>query len=211
MKKVKLKNFKKEIDSFYDSLDRQIKENFNSAIVCQKGCAYCCSKSECYAFMVEAAYVVSHLNHFARNLKHYIAEKIDLFDREFNRRGLSGSRPVQSGILNDYNTLLPPCPFLKDNECVIYEARPMICRAYISHSIDECRGFAKPHIMEIEKFNNFISAKRKTLRSISISFEEENGLSLKTDNYISLLPRWIGFAKNQFYLVAPRGKKVVIL
>ena len=208
MRKFRIPEIKKKIEKFYDELEHQINRDFDSAIVCKKGCAYCCQRSECYAFSVEAAIAAAYLNGLSKRTRQKISERIEIFDKEFMKKGLQGM-DLRNGIPLQYETLLPPCPFLIEKACAIYEVRPMICRAFISHSVLECAGMTKPKIMEIENFQKFMAEKKHELEKISSSFDRQVGIP-SNGSYIALLPRWIISHKNMFYLAIPKKGKTLI-
>lgn len=54
---------------------------------------------------------------------------IDLNDKEY--KILKNLKPdLKTDDFGVLHIIQPPCPFLEDHRCTIYEARPMICRLY---------------------------------------------------------------------------------
>lgn len=105
------------LEKFYEFLDKSIPEAY-PAPTCKRGCSYCC-------------YVgVQISGPEAKYIEHKTGHKI---------------RSLETGVcdLNERR----PCPFLKDNECSIYEYRPSVCRAFLSFSpVSHCQE-RTPHLM----------------------------------------------------------------
>jgi len=69
---------------------------------CKKGCSTCCEYSEIGISIIEAEYI-------NKNIKHSFS---------FQR---------YPSISKEHNN---PCPFLINNQCSIYDFRPLVCRTY---------------------------------------------------------------------------------
>lgn len=79
---------------------------------CRKGCSWCCHQK---------VYAVTHEFLFLG----------DYVNRHF-------SKETKMGILERSHSEAP-CPFLENGSCLIYEARPMACRIYLSSSEKACK------------------------------------------------------------------------
>lgn len=100
----------------YEFADKIWARHYGDMVVCKRGCSHCC-----------------HVN---VNLTTYEAEYIAV-NAKLEAPDLSPSKK------GDYTN--QPCPFLKDNECSIYEFRPMACRAFGTiDSADYCADKSYP-------------------------------------------------------------------
>lgn len=87
-----------------DELCRRILREFPDAIVCRAGCDGCCRHLS--LFPVEGMVLTMAL------------EKLPLEQRERIRRRAAQTSPDG------------PCPLLHENLCLLYDARPIICRTH---------------------------------------------------------------------------------
>lgn len=88
----------------------------NTYSACRKGCSHCCYQAVPIANF-EARYIGEHIKTPHVGLKH------------------SNPRDVMS--FSDQT----PCPFLANDECIIYEFRPLTCRTHVNFDRDNywCR------------------------------------------------------------------------
>lgn len=97
-------------------------------VSCKKGCAWCCHQ-EVYAisheFLYLNAYVQKHLSE---------EEGLAVLERAREKAMISMNRPVEEQL-----KIRSACPFLDSGSCMVYEARPMACRIYLSASEPSCR------------------------------------------------------------------------
>lgn len=91
----------KRMRKLYTWVDKLWNKGFKDAVVCKRGCSHCCYVNVSIT-AYEALYIEETTGHKITNGEH-------------KKRG-------------DYT--LTPCHFLKDNECSIYESRPMACRVF---------------------------------------------------------------------------------
>lgn len=95
-----------------------------SNVDCMKGCGFCCHQS---VFMLpyEAFYLVK---------KH----KDLITGEQFKQRILDKDAITSQMKVNEFLTYTKPCPFLVDNVCSVYDARPMACRLFLSKKVKSC-------------------------------------------------------------------------
>lgn len=97
-------------------------------VSCKKGCAWCCHQ-EVFAVTHEFLY----LNEFVE--KHMtVAEQNAVLERAREKVKISMNKSVEEQL-----KIRSACPFLESGSCMVYEARPMACRIYLSASESSCR------------------------------------------------------------------------
>jgi Fe-S-cluster containining protein len=92
-----------------DSLAARLTKRYRPHLVCRAGCSGCCGH-DLSAFEVEADTVRTALQALPAELRQRLAKQA----REVQERNAKGE--------------LVACPLLVNNRCLIYEARPIICR-----------------------------------------------------------------------------------
>lgn len=98
-------------------------------IACRMGCAFCCYiPVECTEQEARLAYEASDPS------------------------------AVREAISSRGDTNFESCPFLRDNQCTVYEVRPLACRQYTSVSAMDC---AKAHFERDDKAK--IGTDRRTM------------------------------------------------
>lgn len=138
------KNLLSKVEELTCKINTTYKENIN----CKAGCSSCCLKFK--LFPVEADYIKNYLQHLDKRRVQDINENI------------AASKESDS------------CPFLINQLCMIYEARPIICRTHGSPIIfsfeDEKRVDTCPknsfkglklngeNVIDIEKLNSILVA-----------------------------------------------------
>lgn len=113
----------------YESQLNQVSEMINSYfarqkdyIKCKRGCSLCCSNSYYPASELEWRYLKKGIENYFSNADieelHKKVWQIHKDRQEFTK---------QNANSDDFSYV---CPFLKNNECSIYEYRPLVCRAH---------------------------------------------------------------------------------
>lgn len=111
-----------------DSIER--KEGLTHKIECSMGCSYCCY-SQVSLTPPEVVLIGSFIK------ENYSLSKTDALMKKANKNiRLTMGKSADERIDLWEKT---PCIFLDDDVCSIYEARPLICRAWHSLSADQCR------------------------------------------------------------------------
>lgn len=104
-------------------------------IACEKGCAACCTRNVTMTAL-EGEIILRFINE--EKMERWFAEKIranrpqhrpKMSTNDFARACLQG-REVDFGEVCNQE----PCPFLEENICLIYPARPFSCRMMISET-----------------------------------------------------------------------------
>jgi len=130
---VSVENLKAAIGAMYEAIDGLLEAFLQRAgsdgkpSECKKGCAFCCFQP------------VFALTHEMLYLKDFIRQS---FPPEKQTQFIDLSREKSLLTLNkpleEQQAVKKACPFLKDNSCSVYEARPMACRIYLSSSVRSC-------------------------------------------------------------------------
>jgi Fe-S-cluster containining protein len=143
-----------ELDAYGDKLRARYREH----IVCREGCSGCCSLRSVFA--VEACSMFIHVYSMP-------AEK---------RRTLFGITALEP-LASDAAVC---CPFLLDDRCLVYDARPVICRTHgypllVEGKVDYCpKNFAALRTIESDFILDLDALNTRQAR-INIAFIKENG------------------------------------
>lgn len=95
---------------------------------CKKGCSWCCHQ-EVFAVSHEFLFLNAYVK---RNFTGGGREKI--LEQARKKVLLSMNRSVEEQL-----QIRAACPFLDSGACMVYEARPMACRIYLSSSEPSCK------------------------------------------------------------------------
>lgn len=122
------------IRALYSAIDELLEAFLQRAgaegqpVSCKKGCAWCCHQ-EVFAitheFLYLNEYVQKHLSEVERD---------DVLVRAQEKVKISMNLSVEEQL-----KIRSACPFLQSGSCMVYEARPMACRIYLSASEPSCR------------------------------------------------------------------------
>jgi len=125
-----------QLVSHVDTVFDQMKNRYPDCITCHVGCSDCC-----YALfdltLIEAMYIKDKfLSLLDDNKRRTILEKADLADRKIHVIKRKAFKASQEGrnekdIMLDIAREKIPCPLLnEDNQCALYDHRPVTCRIY---------------------------------------------------------------------------------
>jgi len=117
------------------SLHRRIDELFvyslnasGQKIDCRSGCSFCCY------FKVDAQ------PHEIFRLVDFLRERfMDQDIAEIKAKAEANSKKTVNMSAEQQMTTNIPCPLLKDDKCICYEARPIMCRKHHSRDVSLCR------------------------------------------------------------------------
>jgi Fe-S-cluster containining protein len=122
------------ITQLYQSIDELLESFLQRSAAegqladCKKGCAWCCHQ-EVFAVTHEFLFLNDYVK---RNFSGAVREKILEQARKKVMRSMHLSVEEQLQIR-------VRCPFLDSGACLVYEARPMACRIYLSTSEPSCK------------------------------------------------------------------------
>ena len=168
-----------------DAHIQRVEKKYPEEIACKKGCDSCCRFLTLFpveAFSISAAFL-----------------KLDKPRQDFVRSVLVPSIPIKNGPVsaNEISSGLNPsspvpselekkgCPLLINRECILYEARPIICRThgfpiYIEKDgeslVDFCpknfknnTSFSRDTLLHLEQLNTLLTAiNTQFLKSIEL-------------------------------------------
>ncbi|MBF0225164.1 MAG: YkgJ family cysteine cluster protein [Desulfobacterales bacterium] len=141
------------LKNYFDLIDKvdrycfNIQKNYGEHITCKKGCSECCVHIN--IFPVEAFAISVNLKKKNNAFQKYITDRAELLK----------------------NSTI--CPILENDECLIYEARPIICRTqgfplliekdnekkvdFCVYNFQQILSFSKDSIISLEQLNVLLS------------------------------------------------------
>ena len=133
-KELSAANLKKAIGELYKAVDDLLNSFLERSAAdgkpaaCKEGCSWCCYQ-EVFAVTHEFLYlndfVLQHLSEKQRE---------EVLERARDKVRLTKTLPVEEQL-----KVRAACPFLEDGSCLIYKARPMACRIFLSSSVSSCK------------------------------------------------------------------------
>ena len=122
------------IEALYTAMDELLEVFLHRAgeegqpVSCNKGCAWCCYQ-EVFAITHEFLY----LNEYVRKSLSE-EDRNAVLERAREKVKISMNKSVEEQL-----KIRSACPFLKSDNCMVYEVRPMACRIYLSASVSSCK------------------------------------------------------------------------
>lgn len=146
-------------------------------IACKSGCSFCCS-SHITIMPQEAFNICLHL---ARNYS------TDAFT-EIAEQCYSAAKELENTTLKKYaETYFSPCPFLIDNECSIYEVRPIVCRNWISSDVEICKqSYASKNKVTVPQ-NSLIMVQKDLIYAGQAAYLSEYNINGQICSFLPLL------------------------
>lgn len=129
-------------------------------LACSKGCSYCC---QCFPVSTHSL-AEARLALQAAEAS-YTPRAFDSLKKEI-RRQFQQTRNTRS--VAEFCRLKLPCPFLLDNVCSIYDARPISCRTCVSNDKIVCMSALAPDGLALTADTEM----RNYLKAIHVSREE---------------------------------------
>ena len=127
-------NIKRAITELYQAVDELLGSFLDRTASegtpadCIMGCAWCCYQ-EVFAVTHEFLYLQDY------TLKHLTEKQREgILERAREKVLLTLNLPVEEQV-----KVRAACPFLEEGSCMVYEARPMACRIYLSSSEPSCK------------------------------------------------------------------------
>jgi len=147
---------------------QQVEEAGKSSktITCHRGCTMCCSQyvtaslQECEAIV---HYLYNHERKFSSFIRNYKKWKnkidehndfLENFHKAYSEMWDAGFTPESRRKVEElgaaYAKFKIPCPFLKDNACMIYDIRPLVCSCQVALTPPEYCDPENPNSMNQE-------------------------------------------------------------
>ncbi len=114
------------IDTLLDAFSLRVKNN-KQEIHCKRGCSWCCSQPV-FTNEWEAEYLRDFM------MRSFTCHKVSEIKGKAEDKNKTTSQLDKKEVLS--TRIL--CPFLENNACSVYPARPMACRIYLSSNLDSC-------------------------------------------------------------------------
>lgn len=118
-------------NQLFESFQNRVSKE-NKIIDCKKKCHWCCNQTV-FTNLREAFFIKDFMqNNFSPSQRLRLRKKIT-------------EKLKNTSLLSLEEKLLykETCPFLENQICIIYPARPMACRCYLSKSLTSCLNFYK--------------------------------------------------------------------
>ena len=122
------------IKALYSAIDELLEAFLQRAgaegqpVSCNLGCAWCCYQ-EVFAITHEFLFLNEYVN---KSLS--AADRFTVLERAREKVKISMNLTVEEQL-----KIRSACPFLDSGTCMVYEARPMACRIYLSASEPSCK------------------------------------------------------------------------
>lgn len=123
-----LKRYEKFLTEFDEILNTLFKEQ-KQYVNCKKGCSKCCKKGDYPFSQLEFSYLTQGYLSLSANTKILVQQNI---------RNLLMDKKEYKGERFEHK-----CPFLINDECVVYEYRGIICRTFGICYYDDTKGYVR--------------------------------------------------------------------
>ncbi len=115
----------KELKQLFTQIDNAVTtvaQRYPKEFKCKKGCSDCCNAAFDVS-LAEAVLIKKYFSILGRKTRRQIIKKAEEAQRAWDK---NLAKPIQ-----DISKLRIPCPLLsRDEECLLYEVRPVNCRTY---------------------------------------------------------------------------------
>jgi len=127
-------NLKKAIGELFKAVDDLLNSFLERSAAdgkpaeCKEGCSWCCYQevfAVTHEFLYLKDFVLQHLSEKQRE---------EILERARDKERLTKTLPVEEQL-----KVRAACPFLEEGSCLIYKARPMACRIFLSSSVLSCK------------------------------------------------------------------------
>jgi Fe-S-cluster containining protein len=153
----------REIKQIYKETDVKMKDIQN---VCQKGCSYCCHQT-IPVHSAEELPIMKYINtNFEKDLIEDIKKNLinwfEYFDKNTPNEKILDEQDILVFSEKHVKDFIA-CPFLIDDECTIYQSRPLVCRTFsVNDTSDLCQdkpnrmGDIKGYDLQKKKFEQIV-------------------------------------------------------
>lgn len=123
---------------------------------CRAGCSACCRHQPVPISTTEARRIAAIVDAMPEPRRSAVRARFEDADRRItawnastgNGLGLNRHRQSRDERLGAYFRLGIPCPLLEDDQCSIYEERPLVCREYLATSpAENCARLEAPDVV----------------------------------------------------------------
>ena len=145
--------------NYYQAIDKRIrKETKNKEFACKSGCSDCCKKLKIAIPMLEIDYLVDYLNTLNNDTKEIIGNNLaKLYTEHEDKKVNTIDKEVHIAIIEQEQRLVYDCPFLINDLCSVYDARPILCRTYLSKNKQICLEGRADNVLESIYASSFLN------------------------------------------------------
>lgn len=144
--------------NYYQAIDKRIrKETRNKVFACKSGCSDCCKKLKIVIPTLEIDYLVDYLNSINSDTQEIIANNLVKLYREYEDKKINTIDRADITIIKQEQRLVYDCPFLINDLCSVYDARPILCRTYLSKNKQICLEGRADNVLESIYASSFLN------------------------------------------------------
>ena len=162
----------------------------------ETGCQDCCKKTFPFISYIEYLFMKRWLDKQDEEFKNQIYEKSVQIVNQFKEKYKREPAFVSNQDITENRTLYPgdfkfDCPYLGDNKCNVYEARPFMCRAFGFGSMNGTKFKGCDYFLEQFKRANNLTNTRKLINIESFNeFARNVDFKLIGKKIIAPIPVW---------------------
>ena len=177
-------------------MNEKDKGNF---VACEKNCSDCCTNVPLMVTPSELDFIVKELNTLNSIKKKNINKNIKQLDKKYTAKPehISSIEDIQNSRSFNMNYR---CPFLIGNSCAIYNARPILCRTYMSTDKKICKNGTGDIICKLPNnlINGLLVKDYDTIDNNQLRSHAHRSIEYKNGKFISMSNILIKKAKEMY-------------
>jgi len=162
-----MQDFEQTHEMLLKTIDQLVNEGLQSSDkkpACKSSCYYCCTYPVPVGIL-ELKYIVGKLNQMPRDKQKIIQNTIDIAFKSLDVSQNELVEATKSGKIQNYRAI---CPFLYNQNCIIYNLRPTNCRTHFSSNVNLCQNgkadmsfLATPKISMLVELSSLATTEQK--------------------------------------------------